>query len=324
MPRRLLLFAVALALSATACAASSSTSTSPASGAPASGGSVDPSTFAAQVASPDLYVGPPQAVQIGVFSSDAQSGVSLLTSGTIDMQIGPYQGGSGTPTQTTAHYVPAPGTAGSASGTPALTTPDVARGVYQADDVKFDAPGVWQAQVSFTLDGTPVQLSTQFQVKADPALPAPGQDAFRTQNLTMSSKVDPQAIDSRAIDGAKVPDPELHQHTIAQAIAAGKPALVLFSTPVYCQSQFCGPSTDALEQIAKAHPNEAYYIHVEIWGNYAKGQINAAAKQWLYRNGDLTEPWLFLIGPDGKIAQRWGPLFDPQEVVQALDRVANG
>jgi hypothetical protein len=319
MLRRLILFAVGLALSATACAAGSSTSTSASGG---SSGSVDPSTFAAQVASTDLYVGPPQAVQIGVFSSDG-NGVSLLTSGTIDMQIAPSQGG-GAATAATARYVPAPGTAGSASGTPALTTPDVARGVYQADDVRFDAPGVWEAAVSFTLDGTPVRLSTQFQVKAEPALPAPGQEAFRTQNLTMDSKVDPQAIDSRAIDGAKVPDPELHQHTIAQAIAAGKPALVLFSTPVYCQSQFCGPSTDALEEIAKAHPNEADYIHVEIWGDYAKGEINAAAKQWLFRNGDLTEPWLYLIGPDGKIVQRWGPLFDPEEVVRALDRVANG
>jgi hypothetical protein len=323
MPRRLVLLAVVLALSATACAASDSSSTSAASGASSTGGSVDPSTFAAQIASTDLYVGPPQAVQIGIFSSDG-NGVSLLTSGTVDMQIGPYQGGSGTATAAIAHYVPAPGTAGSASGTPALTTPDVARGVYQADDVRFDAPGVWEADVSFTLGGTALHLSTQFQVKAQPALPAPGQEAFHTQNLTMASKVDPQAIDSRAIDGAKVPDPELHQHTIAQAIAAGKPALVLFSTPVYCQSQFCGPSTDALEQIATAHPNEAYYIHIEIWGDYAKGQINAAAKQWLYRNGDLTEPWLFLIGPDGKIVQRWGPLFDPQEVVQTLDRVANG
>jgi hypothetical protein len=320
MSRRLVLFAVGLALSASACAAGSSTSTSASGG---SSGSVDPSTFAAQVASTDLYVGPPQAVQIGVFSSDG-NGVSLLTSGTIDTQIAPYQGGGGTATAATARYVPAPGTAESASGTPALTTPDVARGVYQADDVRFDAPGVWGAAVSFTLDGTPVHLSTQFKVNAQPALPAPGQQAFHTQNLTMASKVDPQAIDSRAIDGAKVPDPELHQHTIAQAIAAGKPALVLFSTPVYCQSQFCGPSTDALEQIAKAHPNEADYIHVEIWGDYAKNQINAAAKQWLYRNGDLTEPWLFLIGPDGTIVQRWSPLFDPQEVVRALDRVARG
>ncbi len=321
MTRRLLLFSTLLALVATACGGTSSNTSSASS---AAAGGVDPSTFAAEVASTDLYVGPPQAVDVGVFSSTGQSGVSLLTSGTITMKLAPSQGGAGTTTDTAAHYVPAPGTSGSASGTPALTTPDVARGVYQADDVRFDAPGVWQADVSFTVDGTPIQLSAHFQVAAKPALPAPGEEAFLTQNLTMASKVDPQAVDSRAIDGAKVPDPELHQHTIAQAIAAGKPALVLFSTPVYCQSQFCGPSTDALEQIAKARPGEAYYIHVEIWADYAKGQINAAAKQWLYRNGDLTEPWLFLIGPDGKIVQRWGPLFDPQEVLNALDGVATG
>jgi len=71
--------------------------------------------------------------------------------------------------------------------------------------------------------------------------------------------------------------------------------LVLFATPVYCQSQFCGPSTDALEQIAKTGPKTADYIHVEIYANYDKHQINRAAAAWLLRKGNLTEPWLFLI-----------------------------
>ena len=70
----------------------------------------------------------------------------------------------------------------------------------------------------------------------------------------MSSHVDPAAIDSRAQGGAPVPDLELHRATIAGAIAAHRAALVLFATPVYCMSQFCGPSTDALEQIAKTGP----------------------------------------------------------------------
>ena len=33
----------------------------------------------------------------------------------------------------------------------------------------------------------------------------------------------------------------------------------------------------------------------------------------------MTEPWLYLIGPDGVIADRWGPLFDPEQVAAALD-----
>jgi hypothetical protein len=154
-------------------------------------------------------------------------------------------------------------------------------------------------------------------------LPAPGQKALDTTNLTMADKnVNPESIDSRAQDGAKIPDPELHQDTISGALAKHEPILALFSTPVYCQSQFCGPSTDALEQISKTGPKNAAYIHIEIYKDYAKHQINAAAATWLLRNGNLTEPWLFLIGPDGKIVDRWSPLFDVHEVQAELNRVA--
>lgn len=311
--------AVAVALTLASCGGT--TSGAGGSGAsPTGSGTLDPTSFALQVATTDLYSGTPQRVELGIFSSTETSGVLLLTSGAVEVTVGPADAGAAASaaTQLTARYVPAPGTAGSEAGDPQLTAPDVARGVYQADDVTFDAPGVWQADVMFTLQGTPVSLSTQFAVATKPSLPAPGQEALRTANLTMASKGDPQAIDSRAQGGVAVPDPELHATTIAAAIAAHRPVLALFATPVYCQSQFCGPSVDALAQMAKAQPDAAAYVHVEIWHDYAKSVLNQAAADWLLREGDLTEPWLFLIGPDGRIVDRWGPLFDPVEVQAAL------
>jgi hypothetical protein len=276
-------------------------------------------SYSASVGSTDLYAKAPQRFQIGVFSSTDQ-GVQLLTSGSIGITLSPYQGGSGTPLTGQARYVGAPGTEPD-TGTPHLTDPSTARGVYEYDGT-FDAAGVWQADVTFDVAGQPIALTAQFQVADEPALPAPGQQALDTDNLTMSSHADPESIDSRALDGAPVPDPELHQDTIAGALAEHRAALVLFATPVYCQSQFCGPSADALERIAKKGPKDADYIHVEIYANYDKNQINRAAADWLLRNDDLTEPWLFLIAPDGKIADRWGPLFDPTEVMTELRRVA--
>jgi hypothetical protein len=317
--RRLAVFAVALAFVAAAACTNDTTTTS--AGTTDCSTIPSPSTtssFSLEMGSGDLYAGAPQRVQIGVFSQTAD-GIQLLTGGSIPLSLAPADCGS--PIQGTAHYVPAPGTAVASS--PTLTSPSKGRGVYQLEHVTFPSAGVWIASLSFTSGDQPQTLTTQFGVSDAPALPAPGQKALDTTNLTMAdTNVNPVSIDSRAQGGAKIPDPELHQDTISGALAAHRPILALFSTPVYCQSQFCGPSTDALEQIDKAGPADAAYIHVEIYKNEPKNQVNTAAKQWLLRNGTLTEPWLFLIAPNGKIVDRWSPLFDVHEVQAELDRVA--
>jgi hypothetical protein len=309
--RRTMIASVLAGLLLAACGSTSSTSTA--------GTSPSASTnFALQVASTDLYAGTAQRVQVGVFGSTTEQGVQLLTGGSIPLSLVAADGGA--PITGDAHYVPAPGTPSTSS--PTLTPPSKARGVYQLDDVTFPGAGVWQAELSFTAGDQPVDLTASFTVAETPAYPAPGQPALKTANLTMADDANPQAIDSRAQDGAPVPDPELHQDTIASAIAAHRAALVLFATPVYCTSQFCGPTTDALQKLAKTGPSTADYIHIEIWNDFQKSVVNKAAGEWLLRNGDLTEPWLFLIGPDGTIVDRWGPLFEPAEVRAELVEVA--
>lgn len=282
------------------------------------------STVAAEMATTDLFAGAPQRVQAGVFST-TQDGTQLLTFGQVQFAFSFLgEDGSGQPVAgpvATASYVPAPGTP-VGSGDPALSDPADARGVYEADDVIFDRAGVWAVEVTAEIPGSgPQQLQAAFTVDADPTLLVPGDEALRTKNLTMASTgAPPEAIDSRAQDGAPVPDPELHRWTIARAIAERRPALVLFATPLYCTSQFCGPSVDGLAELAKAHPDKAVYIHVEIWRDYQHSVINRAAADWLWpdRSKDFTEPWLFLIGSDGTVLDRWSPLFDPDEVAAEL------
>jgi hypothetical protein len=136
----------------------------------------------------------------------------------------------------------------------------------------------------------------------------------------MDSKDAPlAAIDSRAATDGKVPDPELHRWTIAEALDQGRPALVVFSTPVFCVSQFCGPVTDVVEDLASRYDDRAVFIHVEIWRDYDKQVINQAAADWLLRGNDLTEPWVFLIGADGTILDRWATLFREDEVAAELE-----
>lgn len=319
MHRRIALVAV-LGLVGAACSSGIDpvdTSSDPATGA----SGPDPATFAAQVASIDMWVDEAQDVQIGVFSATETEGVQLVTGGTIDVVFTPF-GEEVTAPPVEARYLPAPGTGGDATGPTSLTSPDTARGVYQADDVTFAEEGIWQADIAVDLDGTRISLQTQFEVHEAPRLPAPGQAAPRTDSLTMRSDADPAAIDSRAGTTGEVPDPELHELSIADAIRSGVPTLVLFATPVYCQSQFCGPDVEWLEGLAAERPDDANYLHIEVWGDYQTQTLNAAAAEWLYRDEELTEPWLYLIDGEGMIAERWGPLFDPADVGSALDRAS--
>ena len=313
-PRRVLFAALTVAIAATSC-----TSDEP----PPTGLNT---SFSAAMASSWHYVGAPQRVQVGILASDTD-GIRPVTQGTVDISFGALDDGSGEPVagpSMTATFVPVPGT--DASGdVPAIV--QGANGVYEVEDVTFDTAGNWQATVSLEIDGVARELSTAFTVRERSEIPAPGMPALATENLTMDSKVRPGAIDSMAdINGGEIPDPELHEWTIADALDQGRPALVLFGTPAYCVSRFCGPEVTELQRFATEFPDRAVYIHVEIWKEYRPPDtqvVNEGAADWLLREIDgtpeMTEPWLYLIGADGIIIDRWGSLFDVSEVEAALE-----
>lgn len=324
MTRRLLPAVLGFALLTAACTgddgaepAATSSATEPTGGAAAS--------LSAQVASSDIAADSPETVQVGVFSSTEEAGVRLLSFGEIDIAFS-YLGsdGSQAPLEgpaTTAEFVAAPGNDPGDGDGPTLTNPSDVAGVYVTPDVTFPEPGIWNATVTASIDGgAPATLDAAFTVYPEHRIPAPGDAALATKNLTMDSKGVPAvAIDSRAQDGADVPDPELHSTTIADALRHGRPVLVQFATPVYCQSQFCGPTVEAQEVLADEYRGDAEFIHVEIWRDYEESTVNRAAADWLLRDGDLTEPWMFLIDADGTIVERWGPLFDLDDVRASLD-----
>jgi hypothetical protein len=280
--------------------------------------------FAVQMATVDLYAGAPQRAQIGILGSDAEKGVRPLSFGTVDVAFS-YLGADGSsapepgPTAT-ARYVAAYGFPEDGAE-PELTPAAESRGVYQAD-VTFDQAGLWQADVSFDVDGFGTQtLVTTFPVVDDPIYPAPGDRAPRTENLSLADEgeVPASAIDSLASDDTPIPDPELHQTTVADAIAEGHPILLIVGTPAYCTSQICGPENEAVGDLSERYPDRAEYIHIELWRDFNANVISEGAAEWVFRNEDATDPWLFLIGADGKVNDRWMPLFDPDEVAAALE-----
>jgi hypothetical protein len=293
---------------------SKATSTSSTSGSP---------ELAAETASYDLAAGPPDRYMVGVLTND-QRGVSW---GTVELRFCFLGATKATapcnPGQAyTASFLPVPGTpAAAAKPAPEIESPSGVKGVYAAS-VGFDQAGFWRVLIAATVGGQQKRTTTDFQVLPRHAIAAVGDTALPTDNLTVSTPgAPPAAIDSRASAGGLVPDLELHQMTIAAAIAAHRPVLVVFATPVYCVSRFCGPTTDMVDQLAKTYGDRATFIHVEIWRDYQQQEANKAATDWLYRNDNLTEPWTFLIGADGKIAARWDNIATQSEIEPYLQKL---
>jgi hypothetical protein len=241
--------------------------------------------------------------------------------GTVQMRFAHDTGGQLVPTEPVlGRYLPVPGTdLGSEGADPQAILPSSARGVYEVEGVRFLEPGTYVVEVGAEVQGIGVvQGSTRFEVLADPRVPGVGEEAPRTQNhLLGEAGVPDVAIDSRAQNGP-IPDPELHDTTIAEAIRRGTPALVVFSTPVYCVSRFCGPVTNVVQNLAADFEGDVSFIHVEVWRDFTNNVVNVAAADWLLRGDSLNEPWAFLIGEDGTILQRWDNLFTESELRAAL------
>ncbi len=197
------------------------------------------------------------------------------------------------------------------------------RGVYSVEPIKFDQAGFWQVDVTAKTKDGDLQGSAAFQVNDTAHYPAVGDKAIPSDSLTVNSTGVPQAaIDSRATGGNPIPDAALHQISIADALQQDKPLVVVFSTPVFCVSQFCGPVTQMISDLQQKYGDQANFIHIEIYKDYQaqdiKDRINQTALDWLYHDDNLTEPWVFLIDKDGTIVNRWDNVATQDEVETAL------
>ena len=286
-------------------------------------GSGDKNGLVAEVASFDLAVGPPARVLVGVLSNDQR----FLTYGSVKLRFA-YLGDKqenkpGTYGSTVdATFLPVPGSTPPSPppADPVFTSDPNTRGVYAAV-AGFAKAGFYQAEVTAKVAGKTRTATAALAVNDKHSVPAVGDQAIPVDNLTMSSTDAPQAaIDSRASTGA-IPDAALHQTTISAALAAHRPIVAVFATPVFCQSRFCGPITDMVADLAKTYSSRATFIHVEIWRDFQNQTLNKAAADWLLRGGNLNEPWVFVIGSDGIIKARFDNVATPEELKPILDQL---
>lgn len=275
-----------------------------------------PDDLAVAVASYDLAAGRPTRFIVGLLTVDQR----LLGFGNVDLRfsfVGTKEGAnpSAPGPVTRASYLPIPGseTPSPAPETPQIVRSSDTRGVYAALTT-FDRPGFWEVEASATLDGKVRKGKGAFAVNPKNTVPGVGDQALATQTLTLTTPDTPKvAVDSRGGSG-DIPDPDLHRSTIAAALAAKRPIVAVFATPVYCTSRFCGPITDLVDELAHQYADRATFVHVEIWRDFQSMTLNKSAADWLERDGELNEPWVFLIGADGRIVARYDNVATRDEI----------
>lgn len=171
-------------------------------------------------------------------------------------------------------------------------------------DVAFNYAGFWGVLVEATLeDGTEVSGNVGFTVNEKPALRIPGDDAIASDNLTRADVADISEIDSGTTPN------DMHDVKIKDALAAGRPLVIVFATPAFCVSRFCGPVTEEVEALHDDYKDRVDFVHIEIWRDFDAQKLNETAREWLqWENGRLVEPFVYVIDKNGVIYDRWeGP-----------------
>ncbi len=190
--------------------------------------------------------------------------------------------------------------------------PDAAKAVY-VTDLSLDQPGEWRLVAMVDQDGTMQAVripSIVVKTSAQDRVPAVGEKAPVIHTPTVDDVADITEIDTR------VPPDDMHDVDFA-AVDGKKPTVLLFATPALCQSRVCGPVVDVAEQVKNERPDDANYIHMEIWND---NDPNKGARQQVLDYGLRTEPWLFVVNSDGTISTRIEGAFSVAELNAALDK----
>jgi hypothetical protein len=204
--------------------------------------------------------------------------------------------------------------------------PDAAKRLY-VTNVDFPKAGGWAVMAVAKLDGRLVATSpTAAQVLADDPVPNVGDKAPVIDTPTKESV----GGDLASIDTRKPPS-SMHEVSFKDVVGK-KPVILLFATPALCQSRVCGPVVDIAEEVKAEHGDEAEFIHMEVYRDNTikpgclegtRPEVECLRPQFMaYHLG--TEPWLFAIDKDGKVAARLEGSYSKGELEEALKAAVEG
>ncbi len=208
------------------------------------------------------------------------------------------------------------------------------RGMYVVN-VDLPEAGTWGADFAWTAtnaegveQGESVRMT--FSVLDTPTAVAVGQKAPASKTPTVADV----GGDVSKISTDPKPDPAFYQTSVAEALAAHKPFMLVFATPKFCQTAQCGPTLDLFKPVAAANP-DVTFINVEPYKlQDVDGQLQPVldpnrqnsliatdvTNEW----GLLSEPWIFAVDRDGIVRGSYELTITDAELKTILPAITAG
>lgn len=197
--------------------------------------------------------------------------------------------------------------------------PEAAKAIYVAD-VPIAKPGKRVITGVARLDGRLV-ATTGFEL----TIPKKGQKGRPPEVGAKAIDVHTPTITSVGGDATKistrVPPAEPMLEDDLHDVLGKKPVVLVFATPLLCQSRICGPVVDVAMQAQADYGDRVSFIQQEIYKNNRvdDGYTDQVAAWTL-----PTEPWIFVIDAKGVISERFEGAVSPGELERAVAKVAGG
>jgi len=173
-----------------------------------------------------------------------------------------------------------------------------------------DLPATGRYWVVVSPEGVDIQGVGAIEVATASASPAVGAKAPRSDNPTLAD------APAEAISTARPPDTELLRDSVASALDAQEPFVVVFATPKYCESRTCGPTVETVDAVRRDLPGSPVrWIHIEIYedNDPAKG-----ANEWVRQWNLPSEPWVFVVDGKGVIRAKFEGAVSKAELEEAV------
>jgi hypothetical protein len=179
--------------------------------------------------------------------------------------------------------------------------------------------GAWVGEAVVTRGGKEESVGFQFTVQEDSDVPGVGDPAPPTENATSATQ--PNIVQ---LTTDTSPDERLYQMTVTQALEGGRAFLVIFGTPAFCETRFCGPVLDNVKTVLPEFEDRANFIHIEPYELDETGELVIEAGERVPAQPTLdwklrTEPWVYIVRADGTISSRFEGTASVEELTQALN-----